>query len=141
MTRLLLISLSIVGLWAIFAAPAGAQKLYDPQCGLNPDKYTSTVTLRFGDDGWTGTWNQNCGQSDSSVEVELQRSQDGGAHWQTTVSSGDLQNFLLGTPASLANDDVTRVVGFDGGCGDGLYRFKVWDYNSSSRTAARGDFC
>ena len=140
MKKLVLMLSVAIGLVAV--APANADKAFSPTCGNNPGKFASALSLVHhsgsNPDGWDVNWAQNCGVG-GTVEVELQRTTDGGAHWFDTVQGGATNDTVISTTSGEANTNVSKVFEFFTNCTATLsdnekIRGHIWDFDSDSVT-------
>jgi len=118
---------------------ASADEKFAPGCGeSSSSRIAYAWDLVYGSGHFQGFWQQTCGIGDTSVEVEVQRSTDGGAHWNDVVCCGGaVLDLNRGTTDTSFQE---RVVNFaDSACGSGKYRFKVYDANHSTTTLLNGD--
>jgi hypothetical protein len=124
------------------AATALADKRYQPTCGQNTGSWALagnlTRTAASEPDGWTITWQQKCGQG-GTVEVELQRTTDGGAHWNDVVRDGVVADALYTTSSGDAGKVVTNRTIYFTNCTSSLsdaerLRGRVWDATGGTST-------
>ena len=126
----------------VVASSAHADKRYSPSCGQNSGSWALagnlTRTAASEPDGWTITWQQKCGQG-GSVEVELQRTTDGGAHWNDVVRDGVPADALYTTSSADAGRVVTLRTIYFTNCTATLsdserLRGRVWDATGGTST-------
>lgn len=116
---------------------AQADQNFAPTCGNSgSDKFAQIGAdgLTYQGDGrFHIEWLQVCGSSVQSVEVEVQRSTDGGNHWHDVTSGAFALDDIIGTSGSQAGQALDRFHQFyPSACGSGMYRGKVYDANHST---------
>jgi hypothetical protein len=143
--KILLLAVVVIAALA-FAGVKSAQadKAFSPACDKNSaGHFTNAVNFAYdaADNEFHGIWQQNCGNSPESVEVEIQRLTNG-AWFDIYNSSGNTADKTYPTSGSQANITVLRTAVFGNipNCVHGQYKFKVYD-NDSSDSSASFDPC
>ncbi len=137
MRRLVLVLVSLGVIACVAAQPAGADKKFAPGCGASGGAKTADAwSLDYESGHFHGEWIQVCGVGPVSVEIEVQRTTDGGNHWNDVVAGGGTFDIIVPTSDSAFQHRQNNWP--QSACGSGSYRFKVYDANHSSVAAMTG---
>lgn len=110
----------------VIAGSASADQGFLPKCGSGgPSHYANVLSVEYSGGHFTTHWEQDCAVQQVSVEIEIQRSTDGGNHWNDVIANG----FALDTvvPTNTTGYDQRGHGWAPSACGSGLYRTKVYD--------------